>query len=332
MNKILPLFALLISSVSFSQLSECSELFISEYVEGWSNNKAIEIYNPTDAAIDLSAYMIIRYSNGSTSASSGNAVQLTGMIESGDVHVGVLEKLDENGEGQEAPIWDSLQVKADAFYCPEYNVSNAWYFNGNDAVVLAKGSVNDINNSMVVDIFGKIGEDPGVAWTSEFPYTGAGLEVTKDHSMIRKAYILEGENNPVISFFDPLLEYDSIPAVVERIDENGDPVLGTSGNPILDGNWESLGSHSCDCALGNIESFNESTLSIYPNPSSGTFNLKNIENVRLIEVTDILGKSILSKENSLSNTDITIDEKVGVYYLELTFSNGKKVIRKVVIK
>ena len=332
MNKILPLFALLISSVSFSQLSECSELFISEYVEGWSNNKAIEIYNPTDAAIDLSAYMIIRYSNGSTSASSGNAVQLTGMIESGDVHVGVLEKLDENGEGQEAPIWDSLQVKADAFYCPEYSVSNAWYFNGNDAVVLAKGSVNDINNSMVVDIFGKIGEDPGVAWTSEFPYTGAGLEVTKDHSMIRKAYILEGENNPVISFFDPLLEYDSIPAVVERIDENGDPVLGTSGNPILDGNWESLGSHSCDCALGNIESFNESTLSIYPNPSSGTFNLKNIENVRLIEVTDILGKSILSKENSLSNTDITIDEKVGVYYLELTFSNGKKVIRKVVIK
>ena len=332
MNKNLPLFALLISSVSFSQLSECSELFISEYVEGWSNNKAIEIYNPTDAAIDLSAYMIIRYSNGSTSASSGNAVQLTGMIESGDVHVGVLEKLDENGEGQEAPIWDSLQVKADAFYCPEYNVSNAWYFNGNDAVVLAKGSVNDINNSMVVDIFGKIGEDPGVAWTSEFPYTGAGLEVTKDHSMIRKAYILEGENNPVISFFDPLLEYDSIPAVVERIDENGDPVLGTSGNPILDGNWESLGSHSCDCALGNIESFNESTLSIYPNPSSGTFNLKNIENVRLIEVTDILGKSILSKENSLSNTDITIDEKVGVYYLELTFSNGKKVIRKVVIK
>ena len=152
--------------MSFSQLTDCSELFISEYVEGWSNNKAIEIYNPTDASIDLSAYMVIRYSNGSTSASEGNAVQLTGIIAAGDVHVGVLEKLDENGEGQEAPIWDSLQVKADAFYCPEYNVSNAWYFNGNDAVVLAKGTTNDINNSVVVDIFGKIGEDPCVAWTS----------------------------------------------------------------------------------------------------------------------------------------------------------------------
>lgn len=102
MNKLLLAFALLISTFSFAQLSDCNDLFISEYVEGWSNNKALEIYNPTDAAIDLSAYMVIRYSNGSTSASSGNAVQLTGTIAAGDVHVGVLEKLDENGEGQEA--------------------------------------------------------------------------------------------------------------------------------------------------------------------------------------------------------------------------------------
>ena len=32
-----------------------TELFISEYVEGTSNNKAIEIYNPTGAAVDLAA-------------------------------------------------------------------------------------------------------------------------------------------------------------------------------------------------------------------------------------------------------------------------------------
>ena len=223
--------------------------------------------------------MVIRYSNGSTSANAANAIQLTGTVAAGDVHVGVLEKLDENGEGQEAPIWDSLQVKADAFYCPEYNTSNAWYFNGNDALVLAKGSVNDINNAMLVDIFGKIGEDPGVAWTSDFPYTGAGLEVTKDHSMIRKSSILRGEVNPVISFFDPLLEYDSIPAVVERVDENGDPVLGSSGNAILDGNWESLGSHDCECSTGNIDNMIGANIEIYPNPSNGIFHINNIGNV-----------------------------------------------------
>ena len=332
MNKLLLAFALLISTFSFAQLSDCNDLFISEYVEGWSNNKALEIYNPTDAAIDLSAYMVIRYSNGSTSASSGNAVQLTGTIAAGDVHVGVLEKLDENGEGQEAPIWDSLQVKADAFYCPEYNTSNAWYFNGNDAVVLAKGSVNDINSAILVDIFGKIGEDPGVAWTSEFPYTGAGLEVTKDHSLIRKSSILKGEINPVISFFDPLMEYDSIPAVVERVDENGDPVLGSSGNPILDGNWGSLGSHDCECTSGNIADLIGANIEIYPNPSNGVFHIDNIADVHSIKVNDILGKGILEIMNTKNNIIIELNEKNGVYFIQLEYQNGKKVIRKVVIK
>ena len=35
---------------------DCSELFISEYVEGPGNNNAIEIYNPTGSTIDLSEY------------------------------------------------------------------------------------------------------------------------------------------------------------------------------------------------------------------------------------------------------------------------------------
>ena len=332
MNKLLPAFALLLSTFSFAQLTDCNDLFISEYVEGWSNNKALEIYNPTDEAIDLSAYMVIRYSNGSTSASAANAIQLTGTVAAGDVHVGVLEKLDENGEGQEAPIWDSLQVKADAFYCPEYNTSNAWYFNGNDALVLAKGSVNDINNAMLVDIFGKIGEDPGVAWTSDFPYTGAGLEVTKDHSMIRKSSILRGEVNPVISFFDPLLEYDSIPAVVDRVDENGDPVLGSSGNPILDGNWESLGTHDCECTTGNIDNMIGANIEIYPNPSNGFFHIDNIGDVNSIQVNDILGKGILKLINTKNNMTIELNEKNGVYFVQLEYENGEKVIRKVVIK
>ena len=332
MNKILPLFTIFISTLSFSQIVDCNDLFISEYVEGRSNNKALEIYNPTTEAIDLSEYMIIRYSNGSTSVTSTSAVQLTGSVAAGDVHVGVLEKLDENGEGQEAPVWDSLQAKADAFYCPEYAVSKAWYFNGNDAIVLAKGSINDINNSMLVDVFGKIGEDPGVAWTSDFPYTGAGEELTKDHSMIRKPSVLRGEINPTISFFDPLLEYDSIPAVIERLDENGDPVLGTTGYPILDGNWASLGSHECECNVGAVENFNPSKINVYPNPSKGTFYLGNISSVTQIEVSNILGKIISKRSNSLSNTSITVSEGVGVYYLKLYLKNGQSMIRKVVVK
>ena len=44
------------------------DLFISEYIEGSSNNKAIEIYNPTDTAIDLTGYRLEIYSNGGISS------------------------------------------------------------------------------------------------------------------------------------------------------------------------------------------------------------------------------------------------------------------------
>ena len=37
-----------------------NDLFFSEYVEGWANNKALEIYNPTPNTIDLSNYSISR--------------------------------------------------------------------------------------------------------------------------------------------------------------------------------------------------------------------------------------------------------------------------------
>jgi len=86
---------------TFSQ-TDCSELFISEYVEGWSNNKALEIYNPTSNTVNLSGYFVARYSNGSTTATVANAVQLSGTIQPYGVYVAVLEKLDPNGTGQEA--------------------------------------------------------------------------------------------------------------------------------------------------------------------------------------------------------------------------------------
>ena len=60
--------------------TNCTQLFISEYVEGWSNNKAIEIYNPTSLPIDLSQYFVSRYSNGSSTATVANSIQLSGTI------------------------------------------------------------------------------------------------------------------------------------------------------------------------------------------------------------------------------------------------------------
>jgi len=306
---------------------DCTDLFISEYVEGWSNNKALEIYNPTNQAIDLSGYVVMRYSNGSTTAGQGQSVQLSGTVEPYDVYVAVIDKRDPDGIGLEAPVWDSLQAKADGFYCPVYNISNAMYFNGNDAVVLAKGSMSDLNNAQVVDVFGKIGEDPDLGndfdgWTSDFPYVGAGVVITTDHSMIRKSTVLKGETNPQISFFNPLGEWDSIPPVVFDQD------LGYNV-----GNWGSLGYHECDCQSLSVKNEKSVQVSIYPNPSeNGEFTIRVQNGVEKLEVFNALGKNILVKDNLNAVSTINIGSKTGVYFIKILTKEGHLTSRRVIVK
>ncbi|MEZ5197478.1 MAG: hypothetical protein R2764_14105 [Bacteroidales bacterium] len=50
---------LLLSGLFFTVLSISAQtdLFFSEYIEGSGNNKGVEIYNPTDQAIDLSVLL-----------------------------------------------------------------------------------------------------------------------------------------------------------------------------------------------------------------------------------------------------------------------------------
>ena len=50
-----------------------TELFFSEYIEGTSNNKALEIFNGTSAPVDLTAagYDVQMFFNGSSSAGDG---------------------------------------------------------------------------------------------------------------------------------------------------------------------------------------------------------------------------------------------------------------------
>jgi len=307
---------------------DCSELFISEYAEGWSNNKALEIYNPTNATVDLSQYFVARYSNGSTSNTSSQTlsigIQLIGMLAPHDVHVGVIDKRDPNGTGQEAAVWDSLQARADQFYCPVYADSYAFSFNGNDALVLYKGTTADIANAQIVDIFGKIGEDPGpnTGWSTAFPYNnGLGTVVTVDHSMIRKPTIQKGEVNPTISFFDPLLEYDSIPAVVD--------IAGT-----LYGNWFSLGEHDCGCnPLGLQTTTATPEVVVAPNPTSGVFTVKNIGDYKSIEVVNSLGQSVMSvSNNNEASRTFDFSNRRGVYFVRLTSQDGNSITRRVIVK
>lgn len=148
-----------------------SELFISEYVEGSSFNKAVEFFNPTDADIDLAAdnYTWQIYSNGSASVSA--TVELTGTIPAGGTWV--------ISEGR--ATFPSDQTSG--------NVS----FNGDDAFTL-------VRDGAVIDSFGQVGFDPGTQW-------GDSTLGTQNQTLQRKASVCAGDTNTT-DVFDPSLEYD----------------------------------------------------------------------------------------------------------------------------
>lgn len=131
-----------------------TELYISEYVEGSSNNKYIEIYNPTDKAIDLSVYALDLNSNGGAQWSKeknptpgkNNFVQLDGMLEAKAVKV---------YKNSQATIYTG-----EAIDC------NAVNFNGNDPIGLFK-------NDILIDIIGK--------------FAGGKADFAKDVTLRRKA-------------------------------------------------------------------------------------------------------------------------------------------------
>jgi hypothetical protein len=119
MKKILLLSAALLGSLgAFAQ--DCSELFISEYVEGTYNNHAIEIYNPTANAINLGGYSLGRFSNGSSTLTTTTLFRLPNrMIQPYTTFVVGANKGGTNpvdtaqgtvGSGSENPLFNGYQV------------------------------------------------------------------------------------------------------------------------------------------------------------------------------------------------------------------------------
>jgi len=141
-------------------ITPCSQLFFSEYIEGSANNKALEIYNPRTEPVDLSDYLVKRFSNGATVA--GVVDTLEGTIEAGGVFLIVSGSAD-----------SVLLSKAD------YISNTITAFNGNDALSLQFGN-------QTVDIIGQIGEDPGDAWM-------VGNGATEENTLIRKPTIRAGQ-------------------------------------------------------------------------------------------------------------------------------------------
>ena len=282
---------------------DCSELFISEYVEGSYQNKAIEIYNPTNASIDLIGYSINRYGNGATSGP--DTWPLSGNL--------APEEAIAIGNGQLDSVWVSTywSVPVDPVFYAACDLHGSgiyptpFYFNGDDAMTLEK-------DGNIIDIFGKVGEDPGNAWTDDASagYTDAngGTWWSKRQTLVRKASVKKGVTmNPIV--FNPTLEYDSLP----------------------DGTYSGMGTHSCDCSISTINEKNDASYVIYPNPVNigEIVVISSNTKIEKIELVNILGKVILfSSDNRIPTTVLAR----GTYIVNIQFTDGKIAENKLVIK
>ena len=155
-----------------------SNLFFSEYVEGSSNNKALEIYNNTDSTVELANYRLEQSSNG------GGWQFYHEFAEGASI----------DGGGTYVLITDAVD---NALFAPEnadevLGFPSPIHFNGNDARALIH--INPATDDTTrLDVFGD--PDSDVYWDVAGVTEGA-----REHTLLRKASVTEGNATPLASF------------------------------------------------------------------------------------------------------------------------------------
>ncbi len=195
---------------------ESTDLFISEYIEGLSNNKAVEIYNGTGASVDLSGYTLRIYVNGGTSPKS---IALNGTLAAGEVYVVAHSSANA-----------AILAKA-------HQTSGSLDFNGNDVVALAKNGSN-------IDVVGNIGDSTNFAkdvtkvrsssvtdGTTTYT-TGQWTNYPVDTTTYLGAHTMEGGGGTPMRF--QVIDDDTEPPVISNPLVNGTTTpAGTASGPSI---------------------------------------------------------------------------------------------------
>jgi predicted extracellular nuclease len=218
-----------------------SELFFSEYIEGSSNNKALEIFNDTGSTVNLltAGYDVQMCFNGNPCSL---VIPLTGSVADDDVYV----------LAHSSATNATIVSQAD-------QTNGAGWFNGNDAVLLRK-------NGVVIDSIGQREANPGTEW-------GTGLTSTADNTLRRKSTVLAGDTIATDAF-DPAVEWDGF-AIDTTAGLGGhatgeeQPVIVSCGGPLalLEG---TSGSRTVTATDADDRVVDIAITSITPAPAAGS--------------------------------------------------------------
>lgn len=179
---------LMVSLMPFNkQAQAASQLLISEYVEGSSYNKAIELYNPGDTEIDLTNYSLVTFTNGADrNTGTVTELKLSGTIEAKSTYVIA------NKNASEAVLSKAQLTTGSA-------VMN---FNGDDTIVLFHSYDNTTKDGEVQDSIGQIGVAPGTNF-------GTGVS-TLDMTLVRTNELMSGDTN-IEDVYHPNQQFIALP-------------------------------------------------------------------------------------------------------------------------
>ncbi len=81
----------------------------------------------------------------------------------------------------------------------------------------------------------------------------------------------------------------------------------------------------------DIAEFSEESVQLYPNPASGNINVTGLSDTTLMEVYDVVGRRVISKELDAYQANINISHLSGIYMFRLT-QGGNSIVKRIVVK
>ena len=148
-------------------MAQCTDLFFSEYIEGSGNNKAVEVYNPTGMAVDLTNYKFLRFNNGSPTPT---------------------DSLFPQGTLAPQAVYVIGNASGDSVILAESDTTHSFtFYNGDDALAIINLVTGD-----TLDIIGVVGQDPGSNWP-------VGTGATNEFTLVRMASVQQGTTDWALS-------------------------------------------------------------------------------------------------------------------------------------
>jgi hypothetical protein len=349
--------ALFMASGAFAQ---GHELFFSAYNEGahpstgpnnvppggttpsQGSERAVQIFNPTTATVDMGQYSVARYSNGATtvfqeeqtkrnyvngtpSTTASNTLPSSDVFVIGSFKATLLEIVNNMDQlsSDYGPITNSTVLTQ----------GGPVTMDGNDAMVLRRwtGGVAGQGTPVIIDIIGVIGDNPaGGAWftNSVDPITGQTITVsTKNMSLQRKPTISAGTSvNPTVATYQIGDQWDVYSAW------NG----GSTAADYFGQSYANLAGHAANYTggygsylpLGILEDFDKG-ISVFPNPVANKEVTIKIENTKVasISILNVLGQNINVSPTNAAQQEIKVNVaslKPGMYFVKFISADQYK--------